>query len=206
MFAYTSRMRCFGQSTSISTVYQASSPLRSQLRPSQRNRFFATCWLMVLAPRIGRPRALFCSALSMASRSKPACSGNRWSSAATRAIGNSGERASQSTQSYRKLKSASSFPKACQRRSSMKALVGGSMTRRASTCRAVTATKSTGTPHAIRNAQARHPRRAPRRAFRLIVAPALPFASPNPTEREAWRPDAALSMHRWRTPTPSPAS
>ena len=48
-------MRCFGQSHSIQTVNQTSSPLRSQLWPGQRNRFFATCWLIVLAPRSRRP-------------------------------------------------------------------------------------------------------------------------------------------------------
>ena len=33
-------------------------PLRSQLRPGQRNRFFATCWLMVEAPFTRRLRWL----------------------------------------------------------------------------------------------------------------------------------------------------
>ena len=86
MLAYTSRMRDFGQSASISTVYQASRPLRAQRvtrwLPCQRNRFLATCWLIVLAPRrrvTGRPRfsarstifRLWTRAFSIASRSKP---------------------------------------------------------------------------------------------------------------------------------------
>ena len=64
----------------------ASSPLRNQLWPRQRNRFFATCCEIVLAPRTRRPRSRSASALSICLKSKPWCSGNCWSSAAITAI------------------------------------------------------------------------------------------------------------------------
>ena len=56
-FRYTSRMRCLGHSVSMSTVKYASRPLRSQLCSGHRNRFFATCCEIVLAPRTRRPRS-----------------------------------------------------------------------------------------------------------------------------------------------------
>ena len=75
-------MRCFGQSHSIQTVNHTSSPLRSQLWPGQRNRFFATCWLIVLAPRRRRPLRASFTAFSIAAKSNPSWTRNFWSSAA----------------------------------------------------------------------------------------------------------------------------
>ena len=75
MFRYTSRMRCFGHSVSISTVKYASRPLRTQLCPGHRNRFFATCCEIVLAPRTRRPRSRSSSASLIDFRSKPWCVG-----------------------------------------------------------------------------------------------------------------------------------
>ena len=42
---------CFPQVSSIKKVNQTSKLLRNQLRPVQRYKFLATCWLIVLAPR-----------------------------------------------------------------------------------------------------------------------------------------------------------
>src|SRR3546814_17334788 len=85
-FAYTSRIRVFGHNASISTVYQASTPLRTQrdarLSPLHRNRFLATCWLIVLAPRIRPPRALLARDFSMAAKSTPPLRGKAWHQAA----------------------------------------------------------------------------------------------------------------------------
>src|SRR3546814_14110377 len=95
-FAYTSRIRVFGHSASISTVYQASTPLRTQrdarLSPLHRNRFLATCWLLVLAPRIRPPLALLARAFSMASKSNTPWGGKSWFSAAIIDNGRSEER------------------------------------------------------------------------------------------------------------------
>lgn len=55
---YSSRMRALESSASFQRSSHASSPLRSQLRPGQRNRFFAVCWVMMLAPRTPSPQAL----------------------------------------------------------------------------------------------------------------------------------------------------
>jgi hypothetical protein len=61
--------------------------LRTKLRPFQRKRFFATCWLIVLAPRRRSPSSASAIASWIASTSKPWWYGNFWSSAATSAIG-----------------------------------------------------------------------------------------------------------------------
>jgi hypothetical protein len=64
----------------------ASSPLRNQLFDGERNRFFASCWVIVEPPATTRPFcAFFSRALAIPSQSKPECSTNFASSAATTA-------------------------------------------------------------------------------------------------------------------------
>ena len=69
-------------SSSSSTVYQASSPLRSHERPCHRNRFLAVCCVSVEAP-CTRPRrrfsgrALNSRARRISCQSKPWCFQNR---------------------------------------------------------------------------------------------------------------------------------
>ena len=71
---------------SIIQVMIASWPLRSQERSPDRNRFFASCWLMVEAPATTLPRcSFFAIAFWIASQSKPSWSRNFASSAATTA-------------------------------------------------------------------------------------------------------------------------
>ena len=141
---YTSRIRVFGHIASISTVYQASRPLRSQLRPCHRNRFLAVCWLMVLAPRTRLPRALWSIAFSIASRSKPGCVAKCWSSAAITASGRCGEICARSRQSWATRKSQSPWRQASPWRASMKAEVGGSTKRSTATCSTLAASHSSG--------------------------------------------------------------
>jgi hypothetical protein len=67
-------------------VMIASWPLRSQERSPERNRFFATCWLMVEAPATTFPsRRFLANASWIASQSKPSWSRNFASSATTTA-------------------------------------------------------------------------------------------------------------------------
>jgi hypothetical protein len=65
-------MRSFGHMLSIMIVSMASRPLRTKLRPDHRNRFFATCWVMVLAPRSLWPRSCARTASRIDLKSKPA--------------------------------------------------------------------------------------------------------------------------------------
>ena len=64
-------IRRFGQIASIPSANPASNDLRTKLRPFHRNRFFAVCWVMVLAPRKPWPARYSASALRMALKSTP---------------------------------------------------------------------------------------------------------------------------------------
>ncbi len=65
------------------TVITASWSLRKGLRDAERNRFLASCWLMVEPPATMRPFLRFLStAFSMPSQSKPSWARKRLSSAA----------------------------------------------------------------------------------------------------------------------------
>src|SRR6185436_1147689 len=67
-------------------VITASWPLRNQDRSPERNRFFASCWLMVEAPETTLPFfSFFSRALEIASQSNPSWPTNFASSAATTA-------------------------------------------------------------------------------------------------------------------------
>src|ERR1700694_5899847 len=70
----------------ITTGKKPSRALRTNLCPGHRKRFFATCCEMVLAPRRRLPRSLARTASRMESKSKPAWSGNCWSSEAITAL------------------------------------------------------------------------------------------------------------------------
>src|SRR5690625_2724479 len=150
-------MRCLGHISSISTVYQASRPLRTQLRPLHRNTFFAVCWLMVLAPRRRPPRACCSRAFSIASRSKPRCSAKRWSSAAIAASGNAGAIRSRSRHWYRSRKSSSPSSHAESRAPDLTIDNGGSTNRSVATCTTLSSTSATGSI-SKRRSQRRHPR------------------------------------------------
>jgi hypothetical protein len=64
-------MRRLGQVISSSAVKYTSRALRTKLRPLHRNRFFAVCWLIVLAPRRRSPSSASSIASRMACTSKP---------------------------------------------------------------------------------------------------------------------------------------
>ena len=133
-------MRCLGSSTSSCKVNHASSALRGQLRPDQRNRFLANCWLSVLAPRRLPPCALCLTAAAIALTSKPQCAAKRWSSAAITAIFRASGSSSQSRhwRCKARLRPASRASKA---RSIINKLPGGSIQRRANTARALTSSR-----------------------------------------------------------------
>ncbi len=79
-------MRRLVSASSSIQVMSASSPLRSHERSVERNRFFASCWLIVEAPATTRPlSSLRAIAFWIISQSKPSWSRNRTSSAATTA-------------------------------------------------------------------------------------------------------------------------
>jgi hypothetical protein len=89
---YSSRMRRLGMVVSSIHVINASCPFRSHERLPDRNRFLASCWLMVEAPATIFPRrSLRAMACWIASQSKPSWSRKRASSAATTARFRCGE-------------------------------------------------------------------------------------------------------------------
>src|SRR5687768_16341759 len=119
--------------SSIQTVNQASSPLRSQVWPGHRNRFLATCWLMVLAPRSRLPRPASVIAFSICSKSKPTWTRNFWSSAAITATAAWGEIRAHGTHSWR-CANGGDVPAAI-RSPIMKAVTGTGSQRSAATAR-----------------------------------------------------------------------
>jgi len=83
----TSRMRRLGQAKLDQHRDAGLEPLAEPALAGPEEQVFATCWLMVLAPRTRRPRSRSASALSICLKSKPWWNGNCWSSAAITASG-----------------------------------------------------------------------------------------------------------------------
>ena len=70
--------------------------MRTKLRPGHRNRFFATCWVMVEPPRATSPSSASSITSRSASQSMPRWLQNLASSEATTERGSAGEMAPKS--------------------------------------------------------------------------------------------------------------